>query len=81
MTHARVGAVLEGEVWAKDKEGLFWDQYQMPVSFRATPGNVVAVSELAEPILEALNGGTVDELRRRTRACSPAPAASAAAGY
>lgn len=63
MPMPRVGAVLAVEVWAKDENGDFLGEYQNPVSFRVTPGNVVAVSEAVEPLTEALAGGTVDSLR------------------
>ncbi|MGC4113714.1 MAG: hypothetical protein QM765_03445 [Myxococcales bacterium] len=60
----RVGALLEVEVWAKDKDGYFMPEFQNPVSFRSTPGNIVAVSEPIETITDALTAGTVDDLRK-----------------
>jgi hypothetical protein len=64
MPMPRVGALLEVEVWAQDRNGEFMADYQLPISFRATPGNVVAVSEPVEPLTNALTTATVEDLRK-----------------
>lgn len=64
MPMPRVGALLEVEVWAKDENGDWLGDYELPVSFRSTPGNVVAASEAAEPILAALSSSAIEDLRK-----------------
>lgn len=63
MPMPRVGALLEVEVLARDEEGNFYAEYELPVSFRATPGHVVAVAEKAEVITAALTGSALPTLR------------------
>ncbi|MBI5543197.1 MAG: hypothetical protein HY901_04875 [Deltaproteobacteria bacterium] len=64
MGMPRVGALLEVEVTALDEAGVNLLSFQKPISFRVTPGHVVAAGPLADPLVTQIEEGNISVLRK-----------------